>query len=101
MLREHYPVNDSTWVIVCVNYVQSRIGPRLPPSILRVVVQRLGEQQTAVRVIFRRGGAVEVWRMEDYSRDIFAALIEKLEGKLQRPGPSPPALSAQGYRSTT
>jgi hypothetical protein len=79
-LREDYPVNDSTWVIVCEKYAQ----------FLRVVVQRLGERQTGVRVIFRRGEAVEVWRMEDYSQDIFAALIEKLEGKPQRPEPSPP-----------
>ncbi len=74
-LREDYPVNDSTWVILCEGYGQ----------FLRVVVQRLGEKQTAVRVIFRRGEAVEVWRMEDYSQDIFAALIEKLEGEPQRP----------------
>lgn len=52
---------------------------------LRVVVQRLGEKQTAVRVIFRRGEGAELWRMEDYSQDILAALSEKLEGKPQRP----------------
>ncbi len=80
-LRDDYPVNDSTWVILCAKHAQ----------FLRVVVQRLGEQQTAVRVIFRRGEAVEVWRMEDYSHDILTALIEKLEGKPQRPEPSPAA----------
>jgi hypothetical protein len=77
-LREDYPVNDSTWVILCERYGR----------FLRVVVQRLGERQTAVRVIFRRGEAVEVWRMEDDSQDILGALIEGLEGKPQRPEPS-------------
>jgi hypothetical protein len=46
-------------VILCEKYAR----------FLRVVVQRLGEEQTAVRVIFRRGEAVEVWRMKDYSQD--------------------------------
>jgi hypothetical protein len=72
-LREDYAVNDSTWVILCERYGR----------FLRVVVRRLGERQIAVRVIFRRGEGVEVWRLENDSQDIFAALIEKLEGKSQ------------------
>ena len=41
--------------------------------------------QLVVRVIFRRNEGVELWRMGDYSQDIFATLIEKLERKPQRP----------------
>ncbi len=73
-LREDQPVNDSTQVILCEKYGR----------FLRVAVQRLGERQTAVRVIFRRGEGVEVWRFEDDSQDILAALIERLEGQPQR-----------------
>ncbi len=74
-IRGSYSVNDSTWVIVCAKHAR----------FLRVVVERLGERQTGVRVAFRPSEGVEVWRMEDYSQDIFATLIEKLEGKPQRP----------------
>ena len=74
-VRADYPLDDSRWVMVCAKHAR----------FLRVIVQRLGAEETAVRVIFRRGEGVELWRMEDYSQDIFATLIEKLEGKRQRP----------------
>lgn len=81
-VRGSYPINERTWAIVCAKHAR----------FLRVVVQRLGEEQTAVRVIFRRGKGVELWRMEDYSQDIFAALIEQLERKPQPPDATRQAL---------
>ncbi len=70
-LRNDYPVDDDAWVILCEKYAQS----------LRVVVQRLGKAQTAVRVISRRRRPTDLLKMEDYSQDIFSALIEKIEGQ--------------------
>lgn len=74
-LTESYPVNDEAWMF---------LGEK-PASlfsygaVLRVVVERLGEHQTAVRIVSKRRVGTAFGNKGDYSKDIFEAVANHLK----------------------
>ncbi len=75
-VQEDYPLDESTWLILS-DKPYSFFGGY--GAVVRVVVQKLGENQTVVRVISRRRSAIELGGKGDYSKDIIAALTLWLE----------------------
>ncbi len=75
-IQEDYPLDESTWFILS-DKPYSFFGGY--GAVVRVVVQKLGDNQTVVRVISRRRSAIELGAKGDYSKDIIAALTLWLE----------------------
>lgn len=74
---EEYSVNDSTTVFLAEKGTSSwSYG-----AVVRIVVERVDQQKTIVRVISKRRMATGVASKGDYSQDVFAALVRLLEAE--------------------